>query len=159
MKFGSILVSRSEDSTNESSVLPTHTRQGSGEVTDSHVRQIVRFVVVGGLNTAITAILFLILAGFTAYPVAYLISYTIGVAFNVYVVPRFVFKRQPKIPTLGRYVVWNIVIAIVGSVLAGFCQNLGLNRLIALIVVMAIVVPINFLVSRKILSRDPHKNL
>lgn len=119
--------------------------------------QLAKFIVIGGLNTLITSALFLALAGVVSYLVAYLISYTIGVLFNTYVVPRFVFKKQPQIPTLGRYVLWNIVVALAGSTLAGICQNIGLNRLAALVVVMVIIVPINFLVSRKIFSKDPHR--
>lgn len=114
--------------------------------------QILRFLAVGLMNTVLTSIIFLVLAGMISYVLAYVISYAMGVLFNTCLVPRLVFQSKPEIPDLGKYVIWNVCVAIFGAVIAGICQALDFDRLIALIVVMAIVVPINFLVSRRILT-------
>lgn len=117
-------------------------------------KQILRFLVVGGVNTLLTAFIFWVLAGFLPYWVAYIFSFLAGIIFNTIVVPRIVFQATPRPRKLGTYVLWNGTMMLVGALVSALCQSWGIDRLLTIVIVMVLVVPINFIVSRKILLSD-----
>ncbi len=72
--------------------------------------QLIRFVVVGGINTILTGALFVLLSLVLASTLAYTIAFLAGIAFAVVVTPRAVFRARPSYDQRVRYVVWYLTV-------------------------------------------------
>ncbi len=79
--------------------------------TPSHI---VRFLVVGGINTLLTGAIFLVLSSFSAPAFAYTVAFVVGIAFAVVVTPRVVFRAQASNVQRLRYVGWYLTAYVLG---------------------------------------------
>lgn len=115
---------------------------------------LVRFVALGGANTAITMVEFLLLVIVVPYAVAYVVSFLTGVLINALLVARFVFRAPPSRITNLRVAAWSLVVMAVGAVLSGLCEQRGWSPLTTVFGVAAIIVPTNFLGTRLVVRRS-----
>ena len=76
--------------------------------------QVVRFFVVGGINTLLTGAIFLVLSSFSALAFAYTVAFVIGIAFAVVVTPRVVFRARTSNAQRLRYVGWYLTVYVLG---------------------------------------------
>jgi len=79
--------------------------------------QVLRFLVVGGVNTLLTAAIFVGLSSAIAATVAYTIAFAIGIAFAVLVTPRVVFRARASNRQRVRYGAWYLAVYAFGLVL------------------------------------------
>lgn len=117
--------------------------------------QLVRFLVVGGANTALTGAIFLALSGFFAAVVAYTIAFAAGVLFATIVTPRAVFAGPAPRSRRAAYAAWYVFIYLVGLVVVSVAdQGLGLSRWAIVALTIAVSATLGFLGARR-LFHDP----
>lgn len=122
---------------------------------DSTIRQAIRFLVAGGLNTAFTVVVYEILLFWVHYAAAFTISSALGIVFTGIVYTRFVFA----VPTTRRRFVANGIYYFVAwllglGVLDAMVRWLGIHERIALLLAIALLAPFNFVVLRRLLRTD-----
>lgn len=114
--------------------------------------QLIRFIGVGGLNTLITYLLYLLLVVFLNYQIAYTISYIFGIFFSYWLNLKIVFQTKSTKKKLFLFPLIYLFQYIVGLLLMyGIIEMLEVNKLFAPIIVTICSIPITFILSRFIL--------
>jgi putative flippase GtrA len=111
-----------------------------------------RFVALGASNTAVTTLLFLLLASHLSYAVSYILSFLTGVLINSVFVPVFVFREKRRLQMSLGIAGWSLVVMALGAALSAVCQHAGLRPLPTAVAVAVVVLPTNFFVSRFIVA-------
>ena len=117
------------------------------------IRQAFRFLVVGGLNTVFTGIVFYGLSRWLPQPAAYAVAYGVGILIAGWVIPRFVFRRASSAATSRLVSAGYLVVLLLGLALVWELDRAGLARGGVVVVTLALTVPANFVVSRAITLR------
>ncbi|MBI5006865.1 MAG: GtrA family protein [Nitrosomonadales bacterium] len=116
--------------------------------------EFLRFLLVGGSNTLLGYVLYLLFLYFMPYLYAYTLSYCIGIVFSYVMNSRFVF-RQPL--SLARFLQFPVVYVIqygLGiAILWLLAGRLAIAPELAMLGVVAVTIPVTFLTSRFILKR------
>jgi len=121
-------------------------RRGAGEF--------VRFLVSGGINTAASYALYLLLLRFMHYLVAYTLAYVAGIALSYALMTRFVFRARPQWTTAVRFPLVYAAQFVVGSGTTFLLvEGAGISPAWAAAVAIVIVVPVTFAVARYVFSR------
>jgi putative flippase GtrA len=110
-------------------------------------------VIVGGANTALTYVLFMLLIRLLPYIVAYSIVYAIGIVFSYFASSLFAFKKSVSVRSFLLYPIvyifqylWGLLLLWVGV------EMLGVNPEIMMLVVIVSAIPITYLLSKLIIS-------
>jgi putative flippase GtrA len=117
----------------------------------SNRSSLLRFLVMGGSNTAISLVLFALLARLIWPWLAYTIIFSMGLAYTALLTGRFVFRATSTWRSSGLFVGWYLAVYVVGLGLLQTLQALGVHspdRLALLTVV--VTAPLNFLGGRLI---------
>jgi putative flippase GtrA len=115
---------------------------------------VVRFALVGILNTASGYMLYLLFIGVMAYPIAYTISYVIGIIIAYVLNSVFVFKKPFKLSSAIQFPLVYVVQYAIGTLtLAILVENLRLDERLAPPVVIIVTFPVTYLMSRWIIVR------
>jgi putative flippase GtrA len=114
--------------------------------------ELLRFIVVGGVNTGVTFLLFLALGWLMPAPLAYTISYLFGIGLSYALNSLFVFQTDLSVRTAVRfplvYVVQYLYGLVVVSVLTAW---LHVPNAAAAAVTIVSSIPLTFVLSRKVL--------
>ena len=129
----------------------------------SNRSSVLRFLVVGGSNTAVTLVLFALLARVIPAWVAYTMVFALGLAYTTVLTGRFVFGAESTWRHSGLFIGWYLLVYAVGLGLVQTLQALGVDSpdLLALLTVV-VTAPLNFLGGRWIFrahSPNPQKEL
>ena len=116
-------------------------------------QQAVRFFLAGGVNTLLTLAVYQLLLFWLSYPVAYSLSFALGIVFTGFVYTRFVFSVPP---TKQKFVI-NAVYYLISYaaslwLLDMMVQWFGVNERLAIIFTMACIIPVNFFALRLLLK-------
>jgi putative flippase GtrA len=107
---------------------------------------LVRFVLTGAANTALTAALLLLLATQIEIAIAYTIVYAIGLAFTTVLTASFVFRSRLTLGRATRFVAWYVSVYLVGvSVVRLSAGNWHASHLVTALAALAVTAPLNFL--------------
>jgi len=119
---------------------------------------VLRFVVVGGSNTAITLVLFALLARVIAPWLAYTVVFALGLTYTTILTGRFVFRARHTWRSSGLFIGWYLAVFAVGLGVVQTLQALGVHSpdLLALLTV-SISAPLNFFGGR-LIFRDRSPN-
>ena len=115
-----------------------------------------RFLLAGGLNTAATYCIYLVLSILLHYQIAYFFAYIAGIVFAYYLNSRFVFDSPMSIKKFLTYPLVYII-----SYLLSVCmlQLLVLFLLIkaelAPLIVIMLMVPVTYFLNKLVLLRKP----
>jgi putative flippase GtrA len=113
-----------------------------------------RFLLSGGFNTLVTYLLYLLLLAFFSYQISYTISYCLGVVLAYYLNRVVVFKSHRGLRSLLLFpLVYVVQYLLTSSVLWILVVRFGVDERIALLVAIVLMVPVNFLLSKKIFTR------
>ena len=116
--------------------------------------RIIRFIIAGGLNTGFTYALYLLLMLIFPYWLAFSVQFICGIFFSYYIQSKFVFRVDFNIKRIIRFPAVYITQYIISmSLLSFFVEIVKINKLIAPLIVVAIVFPITFLLSRYVLTK------
>lgn len=113
-----------------------------------------RFLLSGGFNTLVTYLLYLLLLVSFSYQISYTISYCLGVVLAYYLNRVVVFKSHRGLRSILLFpLVYVVQYLLTSCVLWGLVVQLGVDERLALLVAIVLMVPVNFLLSRKIFTR------
>lgn len=117
-------------------------------------RPAVRYLIAGGINTLATYLLYLALLAVAPYPLAYSLSYGVGIVLSFVLNSRFVFRVPLRWRRLLQYpVVYVIQYGLGYVVLYAATDLLGMEPWFSPVVVVAITVPVSFVLTRWVLGR------
>jgi putative flippase GtrA len=116
--------------------------------------QFVRFVLGGGINTLLTYGLFLLLSSAMSVPVAYTITYVVGIALAYAINLMLVFKSRPSFRTAAAFPAIYGVQYLYGLCLISLLiDRLGMSRQVAMLVVIITSIPLTFVLTRLLLQK------
>jgi putative flippase GtrA len=116
-----------------------------------------RFLLGGALNTALTYLLYLGLRGLLGYQLAYFVAYLAGIALSYLINAIVVFRRPLSWGSALAFPLVYVLQYIAGAgLLALFVEGLGLDERLAPLVVVLLLLPGTYLMTRFVLARgDP----
>ena len=116
--------------------------------------EIVRFLLVGAINTLLTYLLYLLLLTFLGYQTAYSITYCAGIALSYFLNIHFVFKKRVSLASFLKFpAVYVIQYALGAAMLWLLVSTAGIPPSLAIIGVIIVTIPVTFLASRFILNK------
>lgn len=119
-------------------------------------KRFISFVFFGGLNTAVTYLLYLGLSQALHYQLAYLIAYFAGIVLAYLLNLRFVFNAQSSLKKMLRYPFIYVVQYLLGAGLMYLMLSvLNLPNALAPLCVTALLLPVSYLMNKKILVTAP----
>lgn len=111
--------------------------------------QVVRFLLLGGANTAVTYGLFVLLAHVLPAQLAYTLVFGLGVVLSVFLTGTLVFGAERTLRRSALYACWYLVVYGVGSATLHLLGRLGVDRaLLVGVGVLAVTTPLNYLGGR-----------
>ncbi|GAA3088799.1 GtrA family protein [Streptosporangium carneum] len=113
--------------------------------------QFARFLVGGTVNTCTGYGLFLVLSWWLPPSAAYSVTYVFGVAFSYAINTFFVFRTRASVGSAARFPLAYLLSYLVGLALLTALTGAGLDSRIAMVVVMAVNVPLTFVMTRRVL--------
>lgn len=124
-------------------------------MTRSSSLQVLRFVVAGAANSGLTYFAYLALLKWVSYRWAYSLSYVAGILLSFALNSRFVFRVPLRRRKLLRYpVVYAVQYGLGYVVLYAAVSLAGLDPRLGPLAVLAVTVPVSFLLSRRVLSGE-----
>lgn len=122
-------------------------------MSEPRIQRWLRFIVGGGINTGVTYILYLIFNTMLNYQLAYFIAYVFGVFFSYWFNSKFVFRVPLSWKKFLSYpVVYIVQYFLSASLLGLFVEYFEVSELFAPIVVVILLVPITYIMSKLILK-------
>lgn len=122
----------------------------------STIRHILRFGVVGVINTCVYFGLYLLFRTIVPYLVAHLIAIALSMVVSFFLNCYWTFQTQP---TWRKFLVFpltnatNYIVSTVGVVV--LVSVVGVNEVIAPLIAAFAAIPVTFVLSRRILTRTP----
>ena len=111
-----------------------------------------RFLFAGASNTILTILIYQLLLFFLDYAFAFTISFAIGILYSVLLYSNWVFQVRMRKLNAAVYAVYYIISYCAGlGLLELLVRNAEIGERMALFIVVAILVPINFILARLIL--------
>jgi putative flippase GtrA len=118
------------------------------------------FLIGGGLNTAFSYGVYLLLVRFLDYQAAYLIAYIAGIFSSYWINSVFVFRTPMSLSGLLRFPLVYVFQYVASALLLWLLvKQFGMNQTFAPLLVTGTLLPFTFLLSRFILRQDsarPH---
>ena len=112
-----------------------------------------RFIVAGGINSALAYMIYAVLVIIAPYQVAYGVAYAAGIGISYLLNARYVFREKYSLQTFFRYPVVYLVQYLLGCLLLYVgIEMLSLNKFTAPFFVIAATVPLTFMLSRFIIK-------
>jgi putative flippase GtrA len=126
---------------------------GRGSWLRSH--EFVRFLFVGFANTAITYVIYVVLALVVPYAVAYTITTALGIFISYILNARFVFRRKLSLVAALQYPIVYLTQYVLGLLLLYLLvEKADMSKFLAPIVIVAATVPVTFVLSRFVIGRN-----
>ncbi|MEL6402826.1 MAG: GtrA family protein [Chloroflexota bacterium] len=114
-----------------------------------------RYILVVGLNTGITYLIYLLVLLFAQYIIAYTVSYVSGIVISYVLNSLLVFRQPLQWSKAIQYPVVYVVQFIIGSILITFfVEVLAIDPSLAALANVIVLLPISFILTRFILTRD-----
>ena len=111
------------------------------------------FLFFGAVNTALTYGIYLLLALFFAYPIAYTISYASGIFISYYLNSRFVFREKLRLSKALQYPLVYFVQYLLGlGLLYLFVEVAQLNKFVAPILIVLVTIPATYFLGRRVIK-------
>ncbi|WP_273654166.1 GtrA family protein [Cellulomonas fimi] len=111
-----------------------------------------RFLLAGGANTAVTAVLLALLSTVLDPRLAYTLVFAAGVVLSTVLADRFVFGVRMDVRTALLYVGMYVAVYLVGLVVVGAIQSAGLPEYASALVVL-VTAPLTFVGGRLLTGR------
>ncbi|MGF6113685.1 GtrA family protein [Pseudomonas frederiksbergensis] len=120
--------------------------------------EIARFLLSGGLNTALTYAIYLLVLLFLPYKTSYTISYISGIGIAYALNRFFVFKGHQGIKSVALLPLVYLVQYLCSLlILWVWVEQLGYDQRIAPLIAIIITIPLTFILSKLIFAKKPAK--
>jgi putative flippase GtrA len=117
--------------------------------------QFSRFVIMGGVNTVVTYLIYVALLSIMAYPLAYSVTFALGVILSYLLNARFVFRKRFSLVAALQYPVVYVAQYVMGlGLLYLLVEVFHLSKVVAPILIVFVSVPITYVASRRVIGRD-----
>lgn len=114
--------------------------------------QVLRFVLVGGLNTAVTYGLYVVLLSWLGYQLSYAVAYIVGIIFSYFLNAKAVFKVRTSLLKLFLFLFIYVLQLGGGAVLMHvLIVWLGIRKEVAPLAVLFVMVPASFFLVRTVM--------
>ncbi len=117
--------------------------------------EFVRYVLAGGINTAITYAAYLLILPFIHRQVAYLLTYILGIVLSYALNTRLVFRQPLRWRSAVQFPAVSLLQYIVSALFLELFVALGMSAGLAGLVSILPTIPITFVISRWIIK--PHQ--
>jgi putative flippase GtrA len=117
--------------------------------------QLLRFGALGGVNTAVTAAAFYLLALVLPASVAFTIVYAAGIVFVALTTPRYVFRSEASWSRRAALAAWYVGVYLVGLGVVALLSWLDAPRVVVVIGTVCVTAPLSFLGARLLVSDRP----
>lgn len=130
-------------------------KQDDGGGTDRRgLGRMLRFLVGGGLNTAVTYGVYLALHLWLSYQLAFLIAYAAGIVFSYFFNSTVVFRRRMSWSGMLVFpLVYVVQYAISAVVLRGIVEYMNVPAWIAPLAVSVLLLPLTYVLTRLVVNR------
>lgn len=112
------------------------------------VRELIRFCLVGGTVTLLQYLLYFLLVGTINHNISLVVSYGLSMCLNFFLTAYFTFRVKPSVRRGKGFIASHAFNLTLQFLLLNFFVWMGLGKQFALIPVLSICVPINFLLVR-----------
>lgn len=113
-----------------------------------------RFLVGGGLNTAVTYLVYLALHVVLSYQLAFFIAYAAGIVFSYFFNSTVVFKRRMSWSGMGVFpLVYLVQYGVSALVLGAIVEHTVMPSWIAPLLVSVVTLPLTFVMTRFVVNR------
>jgi putative flippase GtrA len=119
--------------------------------------QFARFLLGGAANTIVTHGLFVVLSWSIPPSVAYTVAYLFGVVLAYVINTAFVFRTRASIGSAARFPGAYVVPYFMGLTLVTLLTQAGLDSRLAILAVLAVNVPLSFVLTRCVLKGAARK--
>jgi putative flippase GtrA len=129
-------------------------QKGSDGPGRSGLGRVLRFLVGGGLNTAVTYLVYLALHQVLNYQLAFLIAYAAGIVFSYFFNSKVVFQR--RMTWTGMLVfplVYLVQYAVSALVLGAIVEYTAVPSWVAPLLVSVLTLPLTFVLTRFVVNR------
>ncbi len=118
-------------------------------ITAAFKNRFIRFLCTGGLNTAVTYGIYLLLLQLVNYQISYTISYVTGIVFTFFLNRLFVFKTHQGLKSLVLFPLIYVIQYLFGLlIIGGSVKYLNLDVQLAPLVVIVLSIPLTYLLSK-----------
>lgn len=116
--------------------------------------QFSRFLIVGAVNTIVTYLIYVTLVLFCAYPVAYTVTWALGIFISYFLNARLVFRIKLRLVSALQYPVVYLAQYVIGLVLLYLLvERAHFSKFVAPILVVFVSAPITYVLSRYVIGR------
>ena len=123
-------------------------------MTRSIKREAIRFLFAGTLNTILTYFFYLLLLSVLPYGVAYTLTYIVGIASAYLLACYLVFQERPRLRSALAFPGVYLVQYLLGvGLLVALVEHLEVSEVLAPLIVVAVTLPVTFLMSRLVVRR------
>ncbi|MEX5719531.1 GtrA family protein [Geodermatophilus maliterrae] len=120
------------------------------------MRQLARFLLVGGSNTAITLALFVLLQQWLAPAVAYTLVFALGLAYTTAMTAQVVFGTRLTARSALLYAGWYLLVYAVGLVVVqALHSSWQPSAVVTAVLTVAVTAPLNFLGGHVLFGSTP----
>lgn len=121
-------------------------------------KEIIRYLIVGGLNTVVTYVLYLLILNVSNITIAYTTSYILGILISYFLNVIFVFKTKVSIKKFFQFPLVYVVQYFLNTFfLIILVKNLNVNEKLAPLIILIISIPITFILTKVILGNRKFK--
>ena len=119
-----------------------------------HRHEFIRFVLVGGINTLVTYLIYVSLLFVLTYPVAYSVTFVLGVFISYFLNARLVFRQRLSLVVALQYPVVYLAQYLLGLTLLYVLVEWGrMSEYVAPVLIVFVSVPITYILSRRVIGR------
>lgn len=129
-------------------------RKWLGYILKINFKEISRYVFVGVIATGIHYGIYFLLLKVALPQIAYTVGYLVSFFFNFYMSNHFTFQSKPTFIKAIGFALSHLINYILHILLLSLFLYLGLSKALAPIPVFMIVIPVNFLLIRKVLKSN-----
>lgn len=117
-----------------------------------------KFIGVGGLNTILSYMVYLLLLMLINYQVSYAIAFVFGILLSFWLNTQYVFQSKRTIKKFTLFPLVYVIQYVAGALLLGaLVEYLYIDKIFGPIIVTVILLPMTYLMSKKILMKEEHK--
>ncbi len=123
--------------------------------------QFIKFIGVGGINTIVTYLFYLILLQLFSYQVSYTITYVFGIGLSYWLNLKFVFRENGSRKKIVLFPLVYFTQYLIGMIIIYFAiETYSVSEVIAPVLVILITLPLTFFLSKLILTtKEKHHEI
>lgn len=117
-------------------------------------KRFILFVILGGINTIVTYVMYLLLVAISPYLVAYTVTFVLGIFLSYWLNATFVFRRPLQLRAALQYpVVYAVQYACGVGLLYLAVESLHMSKSLAPLAVVVATLPLTYVLSRMVIMQ------